>query len=103
MTSPRPQKIVVVGIGYVGLANAVLLALNNEVTAVDLSTKRIEKVERKKKCPIIDPKLEHFIPRGNLPNRSVIPLQLACLVFVCDKSFTKERLATGLITSQSGR
>jgi len=48
MTSPRPQKIVVVGIGYVGLSNAVLLAQNNEVTAIDHSTKRIEKISAKK-------------------------------------------------------
>jgi UDPglucose 6-dehydrogenase len=32
------KRISVFGIGYVGLANAVLLARNNEVTAYDIST-----------------------------------------------------------------
>ena len=31
------MKIVVVGLGYVGLSNAVLLAQNNQVIGVDLS------------------------------------------------------------------
>lgn len=40
-------KISVVGIGYVGLANAVLLAQNNEVIAVDIDSKRVDMVNAK--------------------------------------------------------
>ena len=35
------MKITVAGIGYVGLSNAVLLALHNDVTAVDVSQERV--------------------------------------------------------------
>ena len=34
------MKIAVVGLGYVGLANAVLLSLNNRVYAVDIDLNR---------------------------------------------------------------
>ena len=36
------MKIVVVGLGYVGLSNAVLLAQNNEVIGVDASQARVD-------------------------------------------------------------
>jgi UDP-N-acetyl-D-mannosaminuronate dehydrogenase len=36
------MKIVVVGLGYVGLSNAVLLAQHNEVIGVDVSQERVD-------------------------------------------------------------
>ena len=54
------QKIAVVGIGYVGLSNAVLLAQHNAVTAVDISEDRVAMVNARR-CPIIDPELEEFL------------------------------------------
>ena len=41
-------KIVVVGLGYVGLSNAVLLAQHNEVIGVDVSAERSESCKLKK-------------------------------------------------------
>lgn len=38
------MKIVVVGLGYVGLSNAVLLAQNNQVVGVDISADKINKI-----------------------------------------------------------
>ena len=35
------MKIVVAGLGYVGLSNAVLLAQHNEVLGVDISKERV--------------------------------------------------------------
>lgn len=65
MTDLRPKKIVVVGIGYVGLSNAVLLAQHNDVTAVDLSSERVDMVNVRK-SPIVDPELEEFLSKRAL-------------------------------------
>ncbi|WP_435988414.1 nucleotide sugar dehydrogenase [Sulfitobacter sp. SH24] len=52
--------IAVAGLGYVGLSNAVLLAQNNHVTAVDVNPKRVAQVNAGQ-CPIMDPELEGFL------------------------------------------
>ena len=54
------MKIAVAGIGYVGLSNAVLLAQNHQVTAVDVTQARIEMINARK-CPIVDAELERFL------------------------------------------
>lgn len=60
------MKIAIAGIGYVGLANAVLLAQNNEVTAVDLMQSRVDAVNARR-SPIADPEIEDYL--GNRPLR----------------------------------
>jgi len=59
------MKIAVVGLGYVGLSNAVLLAQNNQVVATDLSQARVDAVNARH-SPIIDPELEDFMINKNL-------------------------------------
>lgn len=54
------MKIAVVGIGYVGLSNAVLLAQNSTVVAVDVSEERVALVNAKK-SPIEDRELEQYL------------------------------------------
>ena len=54
------MKIAVAGIGYVGLSNAVLLAQNHQVTAVDVTQARVEMINARK-CPIVDAELERFL------------------------------------------
>lgn len=59
------MKIVVVGIGYVGIANAVLLAQNNSVTAVDLDPARVAMVNARQ-SPIEDTDIETFFATRTL-------------------------------------
>ncbi|MGB4137486.1 MAG: UDP-glucose 6-dehydrogenase, partial [Microbacterium sp.] len=41
------MKIVVVGLGYVGLSNAVVLAQHHRVIAVDVNAARIEQINKR--------------------------------------------------------
>lgn len=43
------MKIAVVGIGYVGLSNAILLAQHNEVVLVDVIKEKVDLINNKKK------------------------------------------------------
>lgn len=65
MTRPMPKRIAVVGIGYVGLSNAVLLAQHNAVIAVDLSRDRVDMLNERR-CPIVDSELENFLANKRL-------------------------------------
>lgn len=59
------MKIVVVGLGYVGLANAVLLAQHNEVIGVDISQNRVEELNLRK-SPIVDAELSKYLAEKDL-------------------------------------
>lgn len=59
------MKITVVGLGYVGLSNAVLLAQNHVVVALDVDTERVRQINARL-CPIIDPELEAFLGARDL-------------------------------------
>lgn len=59
------NTIAVVGLGYVGMSIAVLLAQNNKVYAVDIKEERVEKV-RSKKSPIQDDYIERFLKEESI-------------------------------------
>jgi len=65
-----------VGLGYVGLANAVLLAQKNEVYAVDLDSVRVAMVNARK-SPIVDVELERFFARPGLDLTATLEPELA--------------------------
>ena len=59
------MKIGVVGLGYVGLSNAVLLAQKNEVCALDVDSERVAMVNQRK-SPIVDAELQLFLKNKSL-------------------------------------
>ena len=68
------MKIVVVGLGYVGLSNAVLLAQHNEVIGVDISQDRVDAVNARK-SPIIDAELSEYLAERDLNLSASIDLK----------------------------
>jgi UDPglucose 6-dehydrogenase len=60
------MKIAVAGLGYVGLSNAILLAQNHDVTAVDISAERVAMVNERR-SPIADAECEDYL--ANRPLR----------------------------------
>ncbi|MBR6632975.1 MAG: nucleotide sugar dehydrogenase [Clostridia bacterium] len=59
------MKIAVAGTGYVGLSMAILLAQNNEVTAVDIIPEKVEMINAKK-SPIVDKEIEEYLATKQL-------------------------------------
>lgn len=59
------MKIAVFGLGYVGLASAVLLATTHDIAAVDISEAKVELINSGR-SPIVDPDIEKALSRGNL-------------------------------------
>src|SRR6056297_2220169 len=59
------MKITIAGTGYVGLSNAVLLAQNNEVIALDIIQDKVDMINNKK-SPIIDAEIEEYLTTKEL-------------------------------------
>ena len=59
------MKIAVVGTGYVGLSNAMLLSQHNEVVALDIDEKKIALLNDKQ-SPIVDTEISEFLTRDDL-------------------------------------
>lgn len=65
------MKIVVSGIGYVGLSMAVLLAQHNEVFAVDIVSRKVELIN-KRISPIYDNEIEHYLSNVKLQLKATL-------------------------------
>lgn len=70
------MKIAVAGIGYVGLANAVLLAQHNQVIALDITQARVDALN-KKQSPIPDQEIEDFLQNKVLNLTATLDKKLA--------------------------
>lgn len=67
----KQMKIAVVGTGYVGLSNAVLLAQHNEVVALDIVAEKIEMLNAKQ-SPIEDKEIIDFLNTKELNFRATL-------------------------------
>ncbi|WP_168452772.1 nucleotide sugar dehydrogenase [Sphingopyxis microcysteis] len=53
-------KVTVVGTGYVGISNAVLLAQHNRVVALDIDRRKVDEINARR-SPIADPEIEEYL------------------------------------------
>ena len=65
------MKIAIVGSGYVGLSNAMLLAQNNEVVVLDIIKEKIECLNNKK-SPVVDAEIEDFLQNKPLKFKATL-------------------------------
>lgn len=70
------MKIAIVGTGYVGLSNAVLLAQHNDVVALDVVSEKVEMLNQKQ-SPIDDPEIIDFLSNKELSLRATLNEQEA--------------------------
>jgi UDPglucose 6-dehydrogenase len=59
------MKIAVIGIGYVGLSNAILLSQHHEVVAVDVSPERVNMINSRI-SPLVDPEVQQYLSEKEL-------------------------------------
>ena len=59
------MNITIAGTGYVGLANAILLAQHHQVTAMDIAQEKVDKINRRE-SPIIDKEIEEYLSKEPL-------------------------------------
>lgn len=65
------MKIAIVGTGYVGLSNGILLAQHNEVVCLDIVQEKVELLNQKK-SPVEDKEIEDFLAQKNLNLRATL-------------------------------
>jgi UDPglucose 6-dehydrogenase len=75
-TSMTSMNITIAGTGYVGLANAVLLAQHNKVTAFDISAEKVAMLNRRE-SPIVDTEIEHYLKTKTLQLHATLNAQEA--------------------------
>ncbi len=65
------MKVAIVGTGYVGLSNAVLLARHHQVIALDVISEKVEKINQHQ-SPIADKELEDYLANKPLNLRATL-------------------------------
>jgi len=69
-------KITVVGMGYVGLSNSILLAKHNEVVVLDISAERVAALNSQQ-TPVIDSEADHALKIGGLSLHATLDKKFA--------------------------
>ena len=77
------MKITVIGMGYVGLSNAILLAQHNQVTAVDIVPEKVEMINRRE-SPIVDREIQEYLNNKQLTLSASMDYEqaLSCVDYV---------------------
>ncbi|KPZ63266.1 UDP-glucose 6-dehydrogenase [Pseudoalteromonas sp. P1-16-1b] len=70
------MKVAVVGTGYVGLSNAMLLAQQNNVVAIDIDEKKIALL-KDKRSPIVDAEISEFLQNEALNFTATTNIEIA--------------------------
>lgn len=68
------MKIAVVGTGYVGISNAVLLAQHNEVVALDISETKVAQINARQ-SPVVDAMAQEYLSTRSLNLRATVDPQ----------------------------
>lgn len=70
------MKIAIVGAGYVGLSNAVLLAQNHHVVVVDMNAEKVALINNRQ-SPIIDKEIEEYLASRELDLTATLDRKVA--------------------------
>lgn len=99
-------KILIIGAGYVGLANAVLLSRNYPVDILDIDISKVDLIN-KKKSPIFDNDIQEYLSNQDLNlkaiNNNKIDYQNYKYIFLAlptDYDDKNDSFSTSLITSK---
>lgn len=71
MTRTSRMRIAVAGLGYVGLSNAILLARQHDVTAIDITPERVAAVNEGR-SPIVDAECSAHLASGKLSLKATL-------------------------------
>ncbi len=71
------MKISVIGIGYVGISNAILLAQHNDVVAVDVLDEKVNMINNRQ-SPVSDREAEEYLLKEELSLKATTDIKEAC-------------------------